>query len=340
MDTRQQQLQNWINQATNFGVTALKMVSGDASFRRYFRFDDGARSIIAVDAPPTHENNEVFISVAKAYREAGIMVPSVIDFSLEQGFMLLEDMGDRLFASAYDSELGYDNKTIELLYSKALDALPAIQAVTDTQLGPLPPFDDALLDAEFYLFNHWLVEVHLALSLSDSDKQVLTDAQDRIRQVFKAQPQAGVHRDYHSRNLMLLGYSKVPEIGIIDFQDAVVGPITYDAVSLLRDCYIVWPNDMVEELLKKWHQTYFTQYPWSDFKYWFDIVGIQRHIKASGIFCRLCHRDGKQGYLADIPRTLSYITTVASEYPELQDFAQLIEQKILPAINTSLRAEA
>lgn len=330
MDTREQQLQNWINQETPYRATQLHMVSGDASFRRYFRFQHQEQWIIAVDAPPTHENNEVFINVANAYLQAGIRVPSVKDYSLDLGFMLLEDFGDRLFASAYE------DSTISSLYEKALDVLPDIQSVSQTAMGPLPEFDDALLDAEFHLFNHWMLDVHLSLNISDAEWAEIHKAQDLIRDVFKRQPQAGVHRDYHSRNLMLLGNQEATDIGIIDFQDAVVGPITYDAVSLLRDCYVVWPDDMVETLLKSFHQAHFAQYEWHDFKYWFDMVGIQRHIKASGIFCRLCHRDGKQTYLHDIPRTLAYIVNVAKQYPQLSTFSQLIASRILPAIETSL----
>ncbi|XOV80858.1 MAG: aminoglycoside phosphotransferase family protein [Aestuariibacter sp.] len=333
MDTREQQLQNWINQATDFQVSQLRMVSGDASFRRYFRFASSDSSIIAVDAPPTHENNEVFINVANAYRQAGIKVPEVLDYSLEQGFMLLQDFGDHMFASAYDSDV------IQSLYQKALSALPALQSVQHTAMGELPLFDDALLDAEFHLFNHWLIDVHLGLSLTQDTWQVIHDAQKVIRQVFLRQPQVGVHRDYHSRNLMLLGTEDNKEIGIIDFQDAVIGPVTYDAVSLLRDCYIVWPETMVYELLAQWHQQYFRHYQWQDFQYWFDIVGIQRHIKASGIFCRLCHRDGKQGYLEDIPRTLEYIVKYAAKYPELQAFSTVVTTQILPAMQNSLVPE-
>lgn len=337
MDTREQQLQNWINQDTSFHAERLLMVSGDASFRRYFRFSTQNATVIAVDAPPTHENNEVFINVANAYQAAGIRVPEVLDYSLEQGFMLLQDFGDVMFASAYDHD------RIDEFYEKALEALPAIQGVTRTAMGPLPLFDDALLDAEFHLFNHWLLKVHLDLSLPETSWQIIHDAQDKIRRVFLKQPQAGVHRDYHSRNLMLTAApdapeTDLPEIGIIDFQDAVTGPVTYDAVSLLRDCYVVWPEEMVYRVLKRWHSKHFSQYEWRDFCFWFDVTGIQRHIKASGIFCRLCHRDGKQGYLNDIPRTLDYVVRYAGKYPELAEFATLVKQEILPAMQRSLEA--
>ena len=158
---------------------------------------------------------------------------------------------------------------------------------------------------------------------------MLHDTQGLIRKVFKEQPQVGVHRDYHSRNLMVL---ESHEIGVIDFQDAVIGPVTYDAVSLLRDCYVVWPEDMVERLFRQWCQNAGYRYDVQQLRYWFDFVGMQRHIKASGIFCRLCYRDGKTLYLDDIPRTLAYLVDIAARYPETQAFSQLVADKILPAV--------
>jgi hypothetical protein len=179
-----------------------------------------------------------------------------------------------------------------------------------------------------------LLKVHLDLQLSDSEQATIKSTLDYLRTAFFAQPQVGVHRDYHSRNLMLLADD---EIGIIDFQDAVIGPITYDAVSLLRDCYQTWPSALVYIWLKEWHTEYYSQYSWADFKYWFDLTGMQRHIKASGIFARLCHRDGKVAYLQDIPRTLQYLCDVGSQYEQCKQFAELVQHKIKPAAEQSIK---
>lgn len=360
LQLRESALLQWLQEETDFHVDKLEMVSGDASFRRYFRFStdnsperaednclehtegnsleqavnktslcEGEKtSYIAVDAPPEKESNHEFYHVARSYKDAGVKVPEVVKVDLTKGFWVLEDFGDDLLSHHYDS------KSIEALYSEALGALKAIQSVTDTEQGRLPVFDDALLDAEFHLFNHWLLEVHLNLELEETEKQLLHNAQAFIRKVFKEQPQAGVHRDYHSRNLMVLNSanSAPGQIGIIDFQDAVIGPVTYDAVSLLRDCYVVWPEDMIERLLLQWSEKMGFSDDIEQLRYWFDFVGMQRHIKASGIFCRLCYRDGKSLYLNDIPRTLGYLVDIAAQYPQTRAFSQLISEKILPAV--------
>lgn len=321
-DPRQDALSDWLKHNEGYQFDRLSMVSGDASFRRYFRFPVGESSRVAVDAPPQHEDNPRFLAVAEAYLQAGVKVPECFGADIQQGFMCLQDFGNDLLFQV----LQQDN--IKALYQKSLAQLPAIQSVTATSQGPLPAFD-TLLEAEFYLFNHWLLEVHLNLSLSAADRDMIQQAQAAIQQVFQAQPQAGVHRDYHSRNLMILADD---EIGIVDFQDAVTGPVTYDAVSLLRDCYVTWPDEWVEEQLQQWHQSCMSQYDWQEFKYWFDFTGMQRHIKASGIFARLCHRDGKTGYLQDIPATLRYLVNIGGLYPETAAFAQWIEAVLIPAV--------
>lgn len=322
-------LLQWINTETPYQVSSLVMVSGDASFRRYFRFTFEGISYIAVDAPPEKENNPAFFQIAKSYLAAGVQVPQIKAVDVDQGFWVLQDFGDILLANCFSSD------NVEQLYGQALEELIGIQKVMATNDGPLPEFDDALLDAEFHLFNHWLLEVHLKLALTEEQWSIIKSAQQAIRNIFKEQPQVGVHRDYHSRNLMVL-----PEnaIGVIDFQDAVSGPVTYDAVSLLRDCYVVWPDAMVDRLLTQWREAHFPQYGSQEFSRWFDFVGMQRHIKASGIFCRLCHRDGKQGYLADIPRTLEYVVKFGGRYEETREFADLIDALIIPAVVSKLAA--
>ncbi len=328
-DKRAQQLLAWLRQLPGYLPDNFHMISGDASFRRYFRFGHPGKTCIAVDAPPEHENNIAFVNIADAYLAAGVSVPSVLDCDFENGFLLLQDFGDQLFAQKYGAH------NVSEYYQAALAHLPKIQEVTATSGGELPEFDQVLLDNEYHLFNHWLLEVHLQLGLSVDELDIIKHSQAAITTVFKDQPQVGVHRDYHSRNLMLLGGRGTPaaqDIGVIDFQDAVIGPITYDAVSLLRDCYVVWPQAFVEKSLHDWYQRYYAQYQWQEFRYWFDMVGLQRHIKASGIFCRLCHRDGKQGYLNDIPRTLQYIVDIGAQYDSTRALASLVAEKIMPAM--------
>lgn len=327
MDPRQKALIKWINSQPDFSCDQLQIVSGDASFRRYFRFDCHARSIIAVDAPPEFEDSQRFVQVAQAYSKYNVPVPKVLSADFSLGFYCLEDFGDKQFAD----DLSIENCREK--YTLALSYLPDIQACQSTEVGLLPKYDEALLSSEFYLFSHWLVEIHLNMSPTEDEKSVMQNAFAFLQKDFMAQPQVGVHRDYHSRNLMELDEKN---LGIIDFQDAVIGPVTYDAVSLLRDCYQDWPDEIVIALLKDFHQQHYTQYSWLQFKRWFDLTGMQRHIKASGIFARLCHRDGKSSYLNDIPHTLNYLIEVGQNYPELSDFVKLVRSKVKPMMETSI----
>jgi aminoglycoside/choline kinase family phosphotransferase len=320
---RQAQLLDWINHSTPFLCQQLDMVYGDASFRRYFRFTYQNKSIIAVDAPPKFEDSQKFVLVAELYAKNGLSVPQILAHDQRQGFYCLQDFGNRLFSAALNQ------KTCQQLYPQALGLLSSIQLCTRTSQANLPAFDDNLLTAEFEIFTHWLLNVHLKLTLSAQEQLIVAQTFACLRANFFAQPQVGVHRDFHSRNLMLLDDGN---IGVIDFQDAVLGPITYDAVSLLRDCYQRWPSAWVDQWFTDWHAQYYEQYSFGQFKRWFDLTGLQRHIKASGIFARLYHRDGKAHYLADIPRTLAYLCEVGGQYRECQAFAQLITHKIIPRL--------
>lgn len=322
-DQRRHQLIDWINSQDGFELSELEMVSGDASFRRYFRFHQDGQSIIAVDAPPEYENSRQFVEVAKSYAKVGLPVPEIYCFDYDKGFYCQQDFGNVQFSANLNLQ------TADKLYQTALALLPKVQQCTTTDTARLPAFDNALLEREFYLFSHWLIEVHLGLRLSSNELSIMQNTFSALTEQFLQQPQVGVHRDYHSRNLMLLDKDRV---GVIDFQDAVIGPITYDAVSLLRDCYQPWPRELVDKWLKQFHHAYYSQYPWQDFKKWFDFTGMQRHIKASGIFARLFHRDGKHTYLKDVPATLKYIVQVASEYPQCEEFGRLVADKILPSV--------
>lgn len=326
---RQQQLQDWINQSTDFECKQLELVSGDASFRRYFRFLSNGQWIIAVDAPPKVEDCGRFVDVAHSYRIAGVNVPQVYAFDLENGFYCQQSFGDKQFANALNQT------SCNELYQQALACIPAIQSCRATMKGELPLYDHAFVQRELGIFTQWLLDEYLQLSLTSSQNTMLEATFSYITQVFLSQPLVGVHRDFHSRNLMLVENDEDggnPEIGVIDFQDAVVGPITYDGVSLLRDCYQKWPAEMVDVWTKEWHQEYFAEYDWQTFKIWFDVTGFQRHIKASGIFARLHLRDGKIAYLGDIPRTLEYLIEVGKSYPELRLFSVFVADIILPAV--------
>ena len=324
---RQQALTQWLRVGLNNPKLELELVSGDASFRRYFRVLHHACEAMAVDAPPPNENCAIFIQVATAYRHAGVRVPAVLLADEVHGFMALEDFGDRLLLAELNE------RSRNELYNKAIAELPAIAQVTQTTAGHLPSFDAAHIARENALFTDWLLGTHLQLELSKAEQAELDAALKHISDNALEQPQVGVHRDYHARNLMLL---KDDSVGVIDFQDAVLGPVTYDLVSLLRDCYVEWDDDWVYSKLDEWAQLatqtgVLTVTEPKQLKRWFDLMGIQRHVKASGIFCRLCHRDGKTGYLNDVPRTLGYIARISTNYPELSTFGQWVQEKVLPA---------
>ncbi|MDO6695028.1 phosphotransferase [Aliiglaciecola sp. 3_MG-2023] len=320
-----QALLEWINSSTAFKCQNIEMIFGDASFRRYFRFWDEVShtSIIAVDAPPEFEDSSKFVNLANAYFQHQVIVPKVLAHDPKRGFYCLQDFGDMQFSQ------GLNLDSMHPLYTQALNQIPAIQSCTVTNGQPLPLYDNELLGKEKYIFTHWLIEVHLNIKLTKNQQDTVDKCYEFLHQTFKSQPQVGVHRDFHSRNLMLLDNG---DIGVIDFQDAVIGPITYDAVSLLRDCYQKWPRELVDSLLREFHQRFYGQYQWQDFSRWFDLTGLQRHLKASGIFCRLFHRDGKNDYLTHIPRTLEYILEVGSQYAELTDLVALIENTIKPKL--------
>jgi len=333
MDVRQQLLQTWVQQAlTDLNLPtaqgSLTTVSGDASFRRYFRQAVTDGSFIAVDAPPDKENNPIFVEIAQAWHEQGIAVPKVVKVDFEQGFMLLADMGDQLLLPLLNDDSADD------LYDQAMDSLIHIA----NSQHVLPSYDQELLDREMALFRDWFLLEHLNFELTNNDERILRDTFELLRESALGQIQVPVHRDYHSRNIMVL---KDNSLGIIDFQDAVQGAITYDLVSLLRDCYISWPQEKVHN----WVRSYFAKAKKAQiigaiseqqFILWFDWMGLQRHIKVAGIFARLAIRDGKQDYLNDIPLTLSYIVEVSSQYDALSEFHMWLQTRLLPKINMNL----
>ena len=325
MPERIKALRAWLAGSVALEVFSLEVASGDASFRRYFRVvQPGKPSLIAMDAPPEREDCRPFVSIAEHLERLGLHVPHIHAVSLEEGFLLIDDLGSRHYLEALSA------RNADRLYGDALGALLVMQAC-----GPrenLPIYDGALLRQEMSLFRDWLVRRHLGLNISDNEEKGIDRAFALLETNALTQPQVFVHRDYHSRNLMV---TASPNPGILDFQDAVVGPVTYDLVSLLKDCYVRWP----EERVRAWAEGYFVLAVQSgvlrseqehQFMRWFDLMGVQRHLKAAGIFARLYRRDGKEGYLGDIPRTLSYIVEVAGNYPELNDLARFIESRVLP----------
>lgn len=335
MDLRRDELAIWavtqIRQLAEFEVTAkMEIVSGDASFRRYFRIHFLDHSWIAVDAPVAKEDNPKFVRIAKDWYEQGIAVPKVIAQDFERGFMLLEDFGDKLLWTPLHQE-GMSDTQIEDLYQHAIDELLKIQALPSDKL---PPYDAKLLDAEMHLFSDWLVRDLLALELTDAEQTLLDQTFAQLKARALAQPQVTVHRDYHSRNLML---RQNGSLGVIDFQDAVRGPITYDLASLLRDCYVRWPPSLVDELTAYYWELARPRaiylHDWAHFKQDFDWMGLQRHLKAAGIFARLHLRDGKSGYLADIPNTSQYLVEVSARYPELTEFHDWLNERYVPALS-------
>ncbi len=328
-DNRLTQLQQWLGEQFNRTDISLSMVSGDASFRRYVRFEHEGVSYIGVDAPPDKEDSQPFVDVSLAYAEQGLDVPKVIHENMTLGFMCLSDLGDDLLLPRLN------NDTVDDYYAKALVMLNKVAKATHTSAGQLPMYDDALLLDEMVMFTDWFLPKHLQLEPSEAEQKIMAKTFAVLVDNALAQTQVGVHRDYHSRNLMIKANN---ELATFDYQDAVIGGITYDAVSLLRDCYITWPDELVYRHLLAFKQNMTEDYPALEdvtdetFKRWFDLMGLQRHIKVCGVFSRLCYRDGKEGYLADIPRTLNYVIDVASKYPEFSDFVTFLTDKVKRAL--------
>lgn len=331
MDQRLEGLKRWLRDDLDMRPAAVRTVAGDASFRRYFRVFEGEERYIAMDAPPAHEDLKPFLTMAWTLRDCGVNVPEVLEVDQERGYLLLSDLGDRLYLNELDTN------TVERLYGDALDALELIQTRGPRDESVLPPYDQARLRAEMALFSDWLLGRHLGLAMDAGEQAAIDSAMDVLVENALDQPRVCVHRDYHSRNLMVVEENSP---GVLDFQDAVVGPITYDLVSLLRDCYIAWPRGRVEDWALEYRSRDRVAELTGDvddeqWLRWFDLMGIQRHLKASGIFARLCHRDGKPGYLRDIPRTLRYVAEAGAAYPEMETLVTLVEERVLPALESA-----
>ena len=326
MSDRYNSLQNWLTEILGTSAFNLKPASEDASFRTYHRLFLKNKTFIVMDAPPEQENCKVFIKITKKLRACDVNVPIIHNVNIEQGFLLLSDLGNDLYLNKLNKSSIYE------LYSDALSTLVSIQVLVN--VGGVDEYDKSLLISEMNLFREWLIEKHLNIKLSDSQVKILTTLFDLLVNNALQQPKVFVHRDFHSRNLMV---TKENNPGVIDYQDAVYGPISYDLVSILKDCYIKWPKEEID----KWVDFYLNklyeekaQYRINrdEFVRWFDLMGVQRHLKASGIFARLSHRDGKHNFLEDIPRTLSYILDLKETYEELQPICIILEELVLPRL--------
>ncbi len=325
--SRSAALRRFTSSALGNDAIAIEPASADASFRSYWRVDSAQGSRIVMDAPPDKENIEPWLDIGARLQAAGLHVPEVFAVDREQGFILMEDLGSR----AYLPEL--NDASAGTLYGDALDALLRMQTKVDPT--GLPVFDEVFLTMELELMPEWFLRRHLGRDIACEEWDVIELAFMRLIAAARGQPQTFMHRDYHSRNLMVAPHDgTLRNPGIIDFQGAMIGPVTYDLASLLRDCYIEWDAERVEGWLES-HRRQLVHARLIDshtdaarFRRWFDLTGLQRHIKVLGIFCRLCYRDGKTHYLADLPLVWRYVMTVARGYADLAPLAELLERAL------------
>lgn len=330
------EIQQWLIQIGK-PLSGLTAASNDASFRRYFRGWDETTaqrvSYIVMDAPPDKENSAPFCNIASLLESLSVPATRVISADLERGFLLLTDLGNDTLLSALEKTP--ENRAD--LYRQALELLKPLQE-RGVELAArdgvaLPPYSRERLASECSEFREWLLERHLDLRLSDAQIEIVDQTISKLLDSALAQPQVMVHLDYHSRNLMVANGTQIS--GMLDFQDAVRGPLTYDAVSLLRDAYIPLEDAEISQWLESYRLQAAPEVDSETFVRWFDWMGLQRHIKVAGRFCRLNYRDGKDGYMADIPLTLNYIRTVAAKYAEFDAFCALLDEIVLPQFSPS-----
>ncbi|WP_434655223.1 phosphotransferase [Pseudomonas sp. R3-56] len=326
-DVRLQHLKVWLDEQLPILFTqqgwgavppaTLTAASSDASFRRYFRWQGEGCSLIVMDAPPPQENCKPFVDIAFLLAKSGINVPKIYAEDLERGFLLLNDLGNQTYLDVINGENADD------LFGDALQALLAFQQLP--MVAPLPSYDVALLRRELELFPEWYVKRELGIEFDTAQQQLWQQASDLLINSALAQPKVLVHRDYMPRNLML----SEPNPGVLDFQDAVYGPVTYDVTCLFKDAFLSWPEERVRGWLEDyWRQAGTLGIPvqpdFEDFLRASDLMGVQRHLKVIGIFARICHRDGKPRYLADVPRFFAYIEAVIARRPELAPLDELL----------------
>jgi len=313
-------LTRWVSDDLGFSGSSIAPASADASFRRYFRVTRGSDTYIVMDAPPDKEDLAPFLKVGRILSDIGVNAPVVLARDIARGLLLLSDLGTELYLDALRDESAADR-----LYGDALRALREIQKAGAALGADLPRYSHALLMREMELMPEWFLERHLGFAPSAAQRQMLNQLFDALSKAASSQPAVIVHRDYHARNLLVTAEHNP---GILDFQDAVWGPVTYDVVSLLKDCYIAWPAPRVREWVLGYRDSLLERGcaagSAAQFLRWFDLIGLQRHIKVLGIFARLYYRDGKPGYLKDLPRVLEYARAAAAAYPETAPFADFI----------------
>jgi aminoglycoside/choline kinase family phosphotransferase len=326
---REQAFHHWLEKLSapqQLQRTTLRLASADASFRRYFRIDAAAGSRIIMDAPPNKENCKPFVKVADLLQNAGLNVPQILDWDEAQGFMLLSDLGGQTMMQVIDPTRPVTNLP---LYRRAVDALVTWQKASRAEV--LPPYDTALLRRELELFPEWYLARHRGVAVEGKIRETLDKTFSLIIERNLAWPAVYVHRDFMPRNLMIPGDAQEPRLGVLDFQDAVYGPITYDIASLMRDAFLSWDEDFVLDVtIRYWQQARAAGLPVGDdfgeFYKGVEWMGLQRHLKVAGIFARLTLRDGKERYLADAPRFIHYIRATCSRYIELKPLLRLIDE--------------
>lgn len=333
-DVRLQHLKVWLDEqlgklflAQGWGTVpaaTLTAASSDASFRRYFRWEGQGRSFIVMDAPPPQENCKPFVYIARLLATSGINVPVIYAEDLERGFLLLNDLGNKTYLDVIDAE------NADALFEDAIAALLAFQQLP--MEAPLPSYDVALLRRELELFPEWYVRRHLGIEFNEQQQSAWNQVSALLIDSALAQPKVFVHRDYMPRNLMI----GEPNPGVLDFQDAVYGPVTYDVTCLFKDAFLSWPQERVQGWLKGYWEraralNIAVHGQFDDFLQASDLMGVQRHLKVIGIFARICHRDGKPRYLTDVPRFFTYIESVVARRPELAQLGDLIASLQVPA---------
>lgn len=347
-DNRLHTLHEWLVREAGIPVVDIRPASSDASFRRYFRVATGCAgegaspTLIAMDAPPAHEDLGLYLRVSRLLESCGVHVPHVHAQDIPRGFALLEDLGARHMLTALRE--GVDPQR---LYAEALDELARLQLSGDAASRQLPPYDHPVLMREMQLLPDWYCRRHLQFEPDPAESALLSGTFEWLAREAQAQPLVFVHRDYHSRNLMI---TPARSPGVIDFQDALRGPVGYDLASILKDCYVDWPRDRVETWVAGFRSRLLdgggagrrlAGESGAQFLRWFDLIGLQRHIKVLGIFARLFWRDAKPDYLNDLPRTLQYVRDTAAMYPELSAFSRFVDQRLAPGLSeANARARA
>jgi aminoglycoside/choline kinase family phosphotransferase len=343
-DARLALIHEWLSRDLGLRPERVEPASADASFRRYFRVFHQSTTSIVMDAPPGKEDVRPYLKVTRLLEKLGAHVPHVHHADADRGLLLLEDLGGTHYLSRFNA--GEDP---ERLYGDALRVLAEIQVRGRDAAAELAPYDREALARELAVMPEWFIGRHLALTLSDSESETITRAFEFLIAEGLAQPTVFVHRDFHSRNLMVIE-DRNP--GIIDFQDALRGPVGYDLVSLLKDCYISWPRERVEKWVKSFRAllrskgdagAWLSGADDTEFLRWFDLIGVQRHIKVLGVFARLWYRDGKAGYIKDLPLTLEYVRDTCRRYSELAELSGFLEDRVvgeLPRANARVVAAA